>query len=148
MDDAARYTFEKMWEGPCSYHTPNLRRPANHSTRQCIWNQRVAKDEGNGAPPPRFPPRPPAQLTGENAEVVRAPQRMKPPGTWAENVNQVVNGTNNNNADPSHQNEFREHHQSYMVFVNESIDKQRQFWHAAEVNVVMPAVPKYMFWSD
>ena len=141
-----------MWEGPYSYHTPNPRRPANLITRQCSWNQRVAREGSNGAPPPRYPPRPtapPAQLTGVNAEAVRAPQRMKPPGTWAENVNQVVNGTNNNNnADPSRQNEFREHHQSYMVFVTESTDKQSQFRRTAEVNAVMPAMPKHMFWSE
>ena len=94
-----------------------------------------------------------------NAEAVRAPQKMKPPGTWAENVNQVVNGANynnnnnqnnknNNNAGPSRQNEIRERHQSYMVFVTESIEKQSQFRHMAEVNAVMPVVPKYMFWSD
>ena len=64
------------------------------------------------------------------------------------NQNRKNNNNNNNNNNPSRQNEFREHHQSYMVFVTESTDKQSQFWRMAEVNVVMPAVPKYMFWSD
>ena len=136
-EEEARYTFEKMWDGPCSYHTPNPRRPANHSTRQCSWNQRIIKEGSNGPARPRFPPRPQVPLSGANAEAVRAPQAMRPAGTWQENVNQVAgvapnnHQTNNNrannaniNAGPSHRNEYREHHHSYMVFVTESTDKQ------------------------
>ena len=59
---------------------------------------------------------------------------MKPAGTWRENVNQVIGpapilnrrdnsyinnqGNNQNNAGPSQQqqNQYREHHQSYVVF--------------------------------
>ena len=72
-----------------------------------------------------------------------------------ENVNQVANvantnnnNTNNNNAGLSQQNEYREPHQSYMVFVTEPTDKQSQHRHAMEVNAVMPAVPKFMYWSE
>ena len=32
-EERPRYTFEAMLDGPCSYHTPNPSRPANHSTR-------------------------------------------------------------------------------------------------------------------
>jgi hypothetical protein len=28
-----RYTFESMIDQPCNFHTPNLSKPANHTTR-------------------------------------------------------------------------------------------------------------------
>ena len=43
---------------------------------------------------------------------------------------------------PSRQNEYRETHQSYMIFVTEPTDKQSQHRRAMEVNAVMLAVPK------
>ena len=83
---------------------------------------------------------------------------MRPAGTWRENVNQVVgvapnnNRTNNNpvnnanvNAGP---NQYREHHQSYMVFVTESTNKQSLHRRSLEVNAIMLAVPQFMSWSD
>ena len=60
--------------------------------------------------------------------------------------------TNNNlannaniNARPSHRNDYQEHHQSYMVFVTESTDKQSLHRRSMEVNAVMPAVPRFMY---
>ena len=68
-------------------------------------------------------------------------------------MNQVNVGGNNNNAGPSRQGEYpqgdyREAHQSYVVFVTEPTDKKSLHRRALEVNAVMPAVPKYMHWSE
>ena len=60
----------------------------------------------------------------------------------------MSNANNNPNAGPSRQNQYREPHQSYMVFVTEPNDKQSQYRRAMEVNAVMPAVPKFMYWSE
>ena len=62
-------------------------------------------------------------------------------------------GKNNGNAGPSRQNEYRggeyhEAHQSYAVFVTEPNDKQSLHRRSLEVNAVMPAVTKYMHWSE
>ena len=117
--------------------------------------------------PPRYPPRAPArpaqaQLTGPNAEAMQVQQNMRPAGTWQNNVSQVMGpapvvarkdtsyinqqanlnpGNNQYQGGPSRQNEYREHHQSYVVFVTESDDKQSQRRRCMEVNAVMPAVP-------
>ena len=100
------------------------------------------------------PQRPPAQrpvpLTGANTIPVNVP----PPRPAAPRpVNHVNVGGNNSNAGPSHQaeyrqGEYREAHQSYVVFVTEPTDKQSLHRRAMEVNAVMPAVPKYMYWAD
>ena len=37
---------------------------------------------------------------------------------------------------------------AYVVFVTEPTDKQSLNRHAMEVNAVMPAVPKFMYWSE
>ena len=100
---------------------------------------------------------------------MQAQQAMKTAGTWQENVNQVIGpalihhekdtsyintlagrnpGNNQNNSGPSRQNEYREHHQAYMVFVTEPDDKQSQHRRSMELHVVMPAVPMWMDWSD
>ena len=95
--ESARYTYEKMLDGPCRYHTTNPRRPANHSTRQCSWYDCTVRDAvaGKNNPPqprypPKAPPRPALQLTGANADGVGDSQVMKPAGTWQDNVNMVI----------------------------------------------------------
>jgi hypothetical protein len=45
-------------------------------------------------------------------------------------------------------NEYKEHDQSYMVFDTERTDKQSLYQRGLEVNAVMSAVPKLMYWSD
>jgi hypothetical protein len=35
-----------------------------------------------------------------------------------------------------------------MVFEIEKTDKQSLYWWSLEVNAVMPAVPRLMYWSD
>ena len=64
------------------------------------------------------------------------------------NTNNNPNNPNYNNAGPSRQNQYREPHQSYMVFVTESNNKQSLHRRAMEVNAVMPAVPRFMYWSE
>jgi hypothetical protein len=133
-----------MLDQPYSFHTSNPSKPANHTTRQCSWFQRAGKGDGNLPPPP--PP-----LTGANTQVVNAPQRYAGNRDKQVAVNQVRDqpgNNNNNNVGPGGQNEYREHHQSYCVFVTELNDKQSQHRRAMEVNAVMPAVPKFMYWSD
>ena len=67
----------------------------------------------------------------------------------ASRANNPNNNNNpNNDAGPSRQNDYREHHQSFMVFVTEPMDKQSQHRRAMEVNAVMPSVPKYLNWSE
>ena len=93
---------------------------------------------------------------------------MRPTGTWQENVNQVIGPAPivnqrdtsyiNHRANQSHnqnntgliqqQNQYREHHQSYMVFTTESVDRQSLHRRNMEVNAVVPAVPFFMDWSD
>ena len=92
-----RFTYEKMLESPCKYHTLNPRRPADHKTKDCSWHARTLREgaEGNNnSAPPRYPPRAPArqapQATGSNAEAVRPNQATRPAGSWQENVNTVV----------------------------------------------------------
>ena len=160
-----------MLDSPCQYHTLNPRRPAGHKTKECSWHARTRREgaEGNkNSAPPRYPPRAPArqapQATGPNAEAVRPNQATRPTGTWQENVNTVVGPNpappqkntsyiNNpkfhrNNVGPSRPNEYREHHQAYMVFVTESMDKHSLKRRSMEVNATMLAVPIWMEWSD
>ena len=140
-EDRPRFTFEMMVDGPCSYHTMHPSRPANHTTRQCSWYQRIEREGGNSLPPP--PP-----LTGANTQILNAPPKLVDNRRKSENVNQVDNRANNNNAGGTRRNEYQEHHQSYVVFVTEPTDKQSQHRRAMEVNAVMPAVPKFMYWSE
>ena len=45
-DDKERYTYEKMLDGPCSFHTKHPSRPAQHTTRDCSWYQRKPVSAG------------------------------------------------------------------------------------------------------
>jgi len=66
-------------------------------------------------------------------------------------INQQANlnsGNNQHQGGPRRQNEYQEHHQSYVVFVTESDDKKSQHRRCMEVNAVMPAVPVWMNWAD
>ena len=89
--------------------------------------------------PPRAPARPAqAPLTGANAEALQVHQNMRPAGSWQDNANRVIgpapvvqqvnlNSANNQQqVGPSRQNEYREHHQAYVVFVTEPDDKKSQ----------------------
>jgi hypothetical protein len=64
--DQPKYTMESAMNQPCRFHTPHPSKPANHTTRNCSWTQRLMKEGLGGLPPP--PP-----LTGANAQPVQAP---------------------------------------------------------------------------
>src|SRR5215216_5802678 len=92
------------------------------------------------------------QLTGANAQQLMLP----PPPLRYDNsyrrdaVNQVINQGQDGRANPGNngRNDYREHHQSYCVFTTEQQDKQSVQRRHMEVNAVMPAVPRYMPWTD
>ena len=44
--------------------------------------------------------------------------------------------------------EYQEHQASSVVFVTEPNDKKSRNRRQMEVNAVMPAVPKYMYWLE
>ena len=87
------------------------------------------------APPaPRPPP-----LTGPNAIPLPPPPAQAPPQA---NVN-VMEGQGQGG-----RREYQEHQATYVVFVTEPNDKKSWNRRQMEVNAVMPAVPKYMYWSE
>ena len=45
-------------------------------------------------------------------------------------------------------NVYKEHEAAYVVFVSEPTDRQSINRRMREINAVMPAVPRYMHWSD
>ena len=108
-----------MLDGPCSFHTKHPSRPSNHTTRNCSWYQHKPESAG--------PVTRPAPVTGANAIPVITPARPVDNRARPQDVNQVAdlaNTNNNPNAGPSQQNQYREPHQSYMVFVTEPTYKQ------------------------
>ena len=110
-----------------------------------------ARAGGNQAgAPQRIPSRQNLPLTGANAIPVIPPFTRQ---ADSKPVNQVNVGGNNNNIGPSRQGEYpqgdyREAHQSYVVFVTEPTDKRSLHRRALEVNAVMPAILKYLHWSE
>jgi hypothetical protein len=46
------------------------------------------------------------------------------------------------------QNEYKDHDQAYMVFETQRNDKQSVYRRCLEVNAIMSAVPRLMYWSD
>jgi hypothetical protein len=96
--------------------------------------------EGLGGLPP------PPPLTGANAQPVQAPpNRPQQP----EGVHHVDNDNDNNDAPrgPLGRNVYQDPDMCYVVFVNEPTDRQSLHLRSMEVNVVIPAVPRYMQWS-
>jgi hypothetical protein len=92
-------------------------------------------------------------LTGANAVAV--PPRPANPGNQGNagnaGVNQVDQSYNPEyyaGGSAAGRNEYKEHDQNYMVFETERTDKQSLYRRSLEVNAVMSAVPKLMYWSD
>lgn len=129
--DKPKYTFEVMLDQPCRFHTTNPNKPANHTMRQCSWMQRAENREASRLPPP--PP-----LTGANAQI------QGPPPT-----NNAINQVEDQGI-PQHagRNEYKEHPQSYMIFITEPTDKPSQRRREMEVNAVMLVVSKFMYRSE
>ena len=87
-----------------------------------------------GPPAPRPPP-----LSGPNAVPLPPPPPQAPQNA---NVN-MVQGQGQGGRP-----EYQEHQATYVVFVTEPNDKKSRNRCQMEVNVVKPAVPKYMYWSE
>jgi hypothetical protein len=92
-------------------------------------------------------------LTGANAVAV--PPRLVNPGNQNNagnaGINQVDQSYNLEHyagGPAAGQNEYKEYDQSYMVFETERRDKQSLYQRSLEVNAVMSAVPKLIYWSD
>jgi hypothetical protein len=95
----------------------------------------------------------PSSLIGAN--TVAVPPRPANPGNQNNGENAGVNQVELNYNQEFYggglaagRNEYKEHDQSYMVFETERNDKQSLYWRSLEVNAVMSAVPKLMYWSD
>jgi hypothetical protein len=92
-------------------------------------------------------------LTGANTVVVLP--RLVNPGNQSNagnvSVNQVDQSYNPEyyaGGPAAGQNDYKELNQSYMVFETERTDKQSSYRWSLEVNAVMSAVSKLMYWSD
>ncbi|KAM0919739.1 hypothetical protein ACQ4PT_007916 [Festuca glaucescens] len=137
-----KYTYEMMLDQPCSFHTLNPSKPANHTTRQCSWMNRLRQDEaGKNVPLP-----PPPPLIGANTQVMLAQPTYPPNQDGQEGVHQV-NHNNNPNVVLG-RNQYTREDQAYVVFVTEPTDRQSVQRRSMEVNAVMPAIPEFMYWSE
>jgi hypothetical protein len=92
-------------------------------------------------------------LTGAN--IVAVPPRPVNPGNQCNAGNAGVNQVDQSynleyyaGGPAAGWNEYKEHDQSYMVFETERTDKKSLYWWSLEVNAVMLAVPKLMYWSN
>ena len=103
-----------MLDQPYSFHTLNPNKPANHTTWQCTWMARACKEDGNLPPPP--------PLTGANTQSLPAQPAYAVNRDRQEGVLQI-NNSNNKNVGKG-RNDYKEQHQSYVVFVTEPTDKQ------------------------
>jgi hypothetical protein len=139
---------------PCVFHTFQPGKPANHLTRNCSWLDDILAGHAGPFGPARPPiPAAPSPLTGAN--TVAVPPRPVNPGNQNNagnaGVNQVDQSYNSEyyaGGPVAGRNEYKEHDQSYMVFETERTDKQSLYRRSLEVNAVMSAVPKLMYWSD
>jgi hypothetical protein len=92
-------------------------------------------------------------LTGAN--IIAVPPRPVNPGNQnnvrSARVNQVDQSYHPEyyaGGPRAGRNEYKEHDQSYMVFETERMDKQSLYRQSLEVNAIMSAVQKLMYWSD
>jgi hypothetical protein len=139
---------------PCVFHTFQPGKPANHLTRNCSWLDDILAGRAGPFGPARPPiPTAPSPFTGANAVVVppRPVNLRNQNNAGNVGVNQVDQSYNPEyyaGSPAMGQNEYKEHDQSYMVFETERTDKQSLYRQSLEVNAVMSAVPKLMYWSD
>ncbi|KAK1665230.1 hypothetical protein QYE76_053389, partial [Lolium multiflorum] len=147
--ELVKYTMEAALDQPCRWHTPNPDHPSNHLTKDCSWTKFLmqkgaVKDvQAPGGPvqqQQQLPPPPP--LTGANALPVQ-PNRQQ---------YQQVNRVEQNNDQPPPpaplgRNVYEDPHCAWLS-LSQPMDRQSVHRRSMEVNAVMPAVPKYMLWSD
>jgi hypothetical protein len=149
-----KYIVGLAMDKPCVFHTFQLGKPANHLTRNCSWLDNIlASRAGPWEPARPLIPAAPSPLTGAN--IVAVPPRPVNPGNQSNagsaNVNQVDQSYNLEyyaSGPVACRNEYKEHDQSYMVFETKRTDKQSLYRRSLEVNAVMLAVLKLMYWSD
>ncbi|KAK1698476.1 hypothetical protein QYE76_015173 [Lolium multiflorum] len=149
--EPVKYTMEAAMDQPCRWHTPNPDHPSNHLTKDCSWTkflmQRGAvKDaQAPGGPVQQQQQLPPPPPLGANA----LPVQPQPNRQQYQQVNRVEQ--NNDQPPPPAplgRNVYEDPHLCMVVFVTEPMDRQSVHRRSMEVNAVMPAVPKYMLWSD
>jgi hypothetical protein len=138
---------------PCVFHTFQPGKPANHLTRNCSWLDNILARRvgpfGAARPPVLAAPSP---LIGAN--TIAVPPRLGNPrnqsnaGNGVNQVDQSYNPEFYTGGPTAGRNEYKEHDQSYMVFETKRIDKQSVYRRSLEVNAVMLAVPKLMYWSN
>jgi hypothetical protein len=104
---------------------------------------------------PARPPVPaaPSPLTGAN--IVAVPPRPANHKNQNNGGNASVHQVEHNynpefygGGPATGQNEYKDPDQSYMVFETERMDKQSLYHWSLEVNVIMSAVPRLMYWLD
>jgi hypothetical protein len=139
---------------PCVFHTFQPGKPANHLTRNYSWLDDILAGRAGPFGPARPPvPTAPSPLIGANA--IAFPPRSGNPGNQNNAGNASVNQVDQS-YNPEYyagglaagRNEYKDHDQSYMVIETERTDKQSLYRWSLEVNAVMSAVPKLMYWSN
>ncbi|KAK1629483.1 hypothetical protein QYE76_003798 [Lolium multiflorum] len=150
--EPVKYTMEAAMDQPCRWHTPNPDHPSNHLTKDCSWTKflmqkgAVKDAQAPGGPvqqQQQLPPPPP--LTGANA----LPVQPQPNRQQYQQVNRVEENRDQPPPPaPLGRNVYEDPHLCMVVFVTEPTDRQSVHRRSMEVNAVMPAVPKYMLWSD
>jgi hypothetical protein len=147
-----KYTVGLAMDKPCVFHTYQPGKPANHLTRNCSWLDDIlagrAGPFGPAKPPVLAAPLP---LTGANTVAVqpRPANPRKQNNAGSAGINQVDQSYNPEfyaGGPSAGRNEYEQHDQSYMVFETERTDKQSLYRRSLEVNAVMLAVPKLMYW--
>jgi hypothetical protein len=149
-----KYTVYLAMDKPCCFHTFQSGKPTNHLTKNCSWLDDILVGRAGPFGPARpSVPAAPSPLTGAN--TVAVPPRPANPGNQNNGRNAGVNQVELNynpefygGGPVAGRNEYKEHDQSYMVFETERRDKQSLHRRSLEVNAVISAVPKLMYWSD
>jgi hypothetical protein len=123
-------------------------------TRNCSWFDDILAGYAGpiGLARPSVPAAP-SPLIGAN--IVAVPPRPANPGNQNNGGNVGVHQVEQNynlefygGGPAAGRNEYKDADQSYMVFETKKTDKQSLYRWSLEVNAVMSAVPKLMYWSD
>jgi hypothetical protein len=155
QEGSRKMTYEMMLDQPCSFHSQMQGKPAGHTTRQCTWMHRAAKEgvQNRNANPRAAGGDGP--LTGVNLTAVNNAPRYNTnrdiiPGGSSNNNNgnNQRNSGGSGNAGQGDRNMFQEHHQAYCVFITEPTDRVSTKRREREVHAVIPAVPRYLNWSE
>jgi hypothetical protein len=115
-----KYTLDAMLDQPSKIHnTPG--REATHSTRQCRFIKELE----------------------QRAQQLPGAPRSQPAGGQEDHRHEPAAEKLDQGDD-----DFPVDVEQYHVFTTLRKDKRNDLWYEAEVNVVMPADPQYMHWSE